>query len=94
MGKLGTAVAKLFGEEPGQQLDEDLRRLKCLMEAGEIPTIEGQPSGCLSARRQEPARHGRRSFEPSSKRGVVEVASEDSFPASDAPAWSFRNEGA
>jgi uncharacterized membrane protein len=27
------------------QLKEDLRRLKSLMETGEIPTIEGQPSG-------------------------------------------------
>jgi uncharacterized membrane protein len=28
-----------------QQLKEDLRRLKSLMETGEIPTVEGQPSG-------------------------------------------------
>lgn len=44
-GVLGAAVAKLFGEAPGQQLKEDLRRLKRLLETGEIPTTEGQPSG-------------------------------------------------
>jgi len=44
-GKLGAAVAKMFGEEPNQTVREDLRRLKQLMEAGEIPTTEGQPSG-------------------------------------------------
>jgi uncharacterized membrane protein len=44
-GKLGALVAKLFGEEPEQQVDEDLRRFKQLMEAGETATIKGQPSG-------------------------------------------------
>ena len=36
-GKLGAAVAKLFGEEPNQTIREDLRRFKQLMETGEIP---------------------------------------------------------
>ena len=44
-GAAGTAVAKLFGEEPSQQIEDDLRRFKQLMEAGEIPTTEGQPTG-------------------------------------------------
>ena len=44
-GKLGVAIAKLFGEEPGKQLEDDLPRFKQLMEAGEIPTSKGQPSG-------------------------------------------------
>lgn len=35
-GVLGAAVAKLFGEEPEQQLDDDLRRFKQIMEVGEI----------------------------------------------------------
>ena len=33
-GVVGAAVAKLFGESPDQQLDEDLGRLKQLIEAG------------------------------------------------------------
>jgi len=35
-GTLGKAVAKYFGEEPHQQLDDDLRRLKQVLETGEI----------------------------------------------------------
>jgi len=44
-GKFAAVVAKLFGEEPGQQIHDDLRRLKQLMEAGELPTVDGQPRG-------------------------------------------------
>ncbi len=48
-GRVGAAFAKLFGEEPEQQVREDLRHFKALMETGEIPTIDGQPSGRRSA---------------------------------------------
>ena len=34
-GKVGAAVAKLLGEEPSQQVEEDLRRFKQVMDAGE-----------------------------------------------------------
>lgn len=44
-GKLGSLVAKLFGEEPNQQVADDLHRFKSLMEARMIMTVEGQPSG-------------------------------------------------
>lgn len=44
-GQLTAAVAKLFGEEPEQQIGDELRRFKQLMEAGEIATTEGQPRG-------------------------------------------------
>ncbi len=40
-GHLGRIVALLFGEEPRQQVREDLRRFKQLMEAGEIATSDG-----------------------------------------------------
>jgi uncharacterized membrane protein len=45
VGRLGVAFAMLFGEEPEQQIREDLRRFKELMEAGEIATTDGQPHG-------------------------------------------------
>jgi len=35
-GVIGSTIAKLFGEEPGQQVQEDLRRFKQVMETGEI----------------------------------------------------------
>ena len=44
-GKVGAGLARLFGENPEQQLAGDLRRFKQTMEAGEQPTIEGQSSG-------------------------------------------------
>lgn len=44
-GRAGAMVARLFGEEPSQQIDEDVRRFKWLIETGEIPTSVGQASG-------------------------------------------------
>jgi uncharacterized membrane protein len=51
-GKLGAAVARLLGEEPRVQVREDLRRLKQLFEAGEVPTTAGQPSGRAARRKR------------------------------------------
>nr|WP_254062729.1 SRPBCC family protein [Caulobacter sp. S45] len=39
-GALGKVVAALFQKEPGQQAKRDLRRLKMLLETGEIATTE------------------------------------------------------
>jgi uncharacterized membrane protein len=44
-GKLGEAVARYFGEDPHQQLDDDLRRLKQIVETGEVVRSEGAPGG-------------------------------------------------
>ena len=78
-GILGAVAARLFGETPAQLVSEDLLRFKEMVEAGEILTTEGQPSGPLCA---EPKSHPRRH-----KHDEVSRASEDSFPASDAPSW-------
>jgi uncharacterized membrane protein len=46
-GRIGRFVAQLFGDEPSQAIREDLRRLKWLLEAGEIPraTEQQKPGG-------------------------------------------------
>jgi uncharacterized membrane protein len=44
-GRLGAAIAWLFGEEPRIQMEDDLLRFKQVMEAGEIATVDGQPKG-------------------------------------------------
>jgi uncharacterized membrane protein len=71
-GVFGAVAASLWGKEPSRQIHDDLRRLKQILEAGEIPTTEGQPSGRAHGRHADPK---------------VTQTSEESFPASDAPAW-------
>jgi uncharacterized membrane protein len=44
-GALGKAAARYFGEEPHQQLDDDLRRFKQITETGEVVRSEGAPGG-------------------------------------------------
>ncbi|MFC5063682.1 SRPBCC family protein [Actinomycetospora atypica] len=44
-GRAGAVVAKLLGEEPNQQLRDDLRRFKQVVELGEVVRSEGSPAG-------------------------------------------------
>jgi uncharacterized membrane protein len=44
-GRAGRAVAWLFGEEPGKELRDGLRRFKQKAETGEVPTTTPQPTG-------------------------------------------------
>jgi len=80
-GILGAFAAKMWGEEPSQQITEDLRRFKQMAEAGEILTTEGQSMG-VSVREQKDGEQRRHK-----KHDEVSRASEESFPASDAPSW-------
>ncbi|MGK5740790.1 SRPBCC family protein [Micromonospora sp. URMC 103] len=50
-GAVGRAVAKLFGEEPEQQVRDDLRRFKQVLETGDVVRSEGSPDG-ISVRQQ------------------------------------------
>ena len=58
-GKLGALIAKFAGEEPQQQVKDDLRRSKQILETGEIVVSEGSPEGQAAGRqlpmRQRPA---------------------------------------
>ncbi len=56
-GVAGAALAKLFGHEPGQQVQSDLRRLKQVMETGEVLRSDGSLRGIGYAerRRGQPA---------------------------------------
>jgi uncharacterized membrane protein len=44
-GALTQLATRLLGKVPELQIREDLRRFKRVLEAGEIPTTRGQPSG-------------------------------------------------
>jgi uncharacterized membrane protein len=57
-GKLGEAVARYFGEDPHQQLDDDLRRFKQIVETGEVVRSDGAPWG-KRARSEFPQRPAR-----------------------------------
>jgi uncharacterized membrane protein len=45
VGKIGNTVSKLLGKSPEQQITVNLRHFKAMVEAGEIPTTEDQPTG-------------------------------------------------
>lgn len=48
-GVLGASAAKILGKDPKFLMQQDLRRLKALIETGEIPTVDGQTHGPRSA---------------------------------------------
>ncbi len=48
-GVVGHALARMLSKDPSFLMRQDLRRLKALIEAGEIPTVEGQTHGPRSA---------------------------------------------
>jgi uncharacterized membrane protein len=56
-GIIGTATARLSGEHPDQQVRDDLRRFKQVMETGEVVRSDGSPEGVHAIRqlRQRPA---------------------------------------
>jgi uncharacterized membrane protein len=64
-GAVGAAVAKLFGEEPSMQTHDDLRRLQSYLEAGEVPTTDGQPRGASGeSKLDDLAQHARQALAP------------------------------
>ncbi|HEX8002035.1 MAG TPA: SRPBCC family protein [Mycobacteriales bacterium] len=49
-GLAGRAVALLFGENPEQQVRDDLRRFKQVLETGEVVRSDGTPQGTRASR--------------------------------------------
>jgi uncharacterized membrane protein len=47
-GVVGATISKILGEDPALNVQEDLRRLKMLVETGELATTSGQPTGAAS----------------------------------------------
>jgi len=43
-GFIGETTAKLTGTSPEAEIAESVRRFKAILECGELPTVEGQPS--------------------------------------------------
>jgi len=56
-GVVGKAAATLFGESPDQQVNDDLRRFKQILETGQVLRSDGSPDGTAAARQlhQQPA---------------------------------------
>jgi uncharacterized membrane protein len=48
-GAIGRAVATLFGQEPEQQVRDDLRRFKQVLETGDVVRTESMPHGTDAA---------------------------------------------
>ena len=51
-GPAGTALAMLFNESPEQQIYDDLRRLKQVLETGEVLRSDGSPDGAGNVTQQ------------------------------------------
>lgn len=72
-GKLGAALARFAGEDPHQQLDDDLRRFKQVVETGEVVRSEGAPYG-KRARKEFP----QHAAQPLSARELADLHREES----------------
>ena len=47
-GRLGAGLARMFGQNPAQLIEQDLGRLKQLLEVGESPSLQGSSTGGFS----------------------------------------------
>jgi uncharacterized membrane protein len=92
-GSVGGAVAKLLKQVTAQQIHQDMRRFKEVLETGETDTMKGQSAGRArmrgSGKNGDMARPAAQHSNRARHQDIVQNASEDSFPASDAPSWNM-----
>ena len=88
LGPVGRAVARYFGEEPHQQLDDDLRRFKQVMETGEVMRSDGALLG-KQARSEFPQRPA----QPAPREELAELGVVPVSPAAAPPAASGSADG-
>jgi uncharacterized membrane protein len=82
-GGLGAAIARLSGDEPDQLLRTGLRRIKQVIECGEVIRVEGQPKGRgpIRERISELVEHRRFGAPTTPGRGGAEPAAKQPKPA-------------
>ncbi len=83
-GPAGAAAAKLIKQITLTQIRMDMGRFKAILEADEAPTTEGQTSGREKLKPGDQGVH--QQFER--RKDKVNLASAESFPASDSPSWT------
>jgi uncharacterized membrane protein len=68
-GIAAAALASVFNESAHQQLDDDLRRLKQVLETGEVVRSDGSPhgTGSILQRPAQPQSFSERSIQPSNR---------------------------
>ena len=84
-GVVGATIAKLFGEEPKQQLDDDLRRFKQVLEVGEV-VVSDATIGGTGYFAQRPAR-------PADVDELEEAEAMESLPSQSATNYERGAEG-
>jgi uncharacterized membrane protein len=92
-GVVGATIAKLFGEEPEQQLEDDLRRFKQVMEVGEVVVSDAtlMGTGYFDQRAAQPA--SAKELETAEADGSLPSQTATDYPGTEGRGAEKRTEG-